>query len=289
MPIMGIDVSSADGELDFFALKHAGVKFAFVRATVGCSRSDPRFCENLRGFEKYAIPAGAFHELRAGDLIEAAREAEFFIEALEPQRERLPLFAVCRLPEIQPDRNFDGIAKLTALFCRRLSGAGFSPCVYTSAGFYRELEARSELFSGLCEEFPPLWESYPGAPGQTGGAAHPAVRQYRLAGTIEGCKGVFNLNFGWERLAEPILSSRCGLGQSFFRHALENDPDGGLLVKLADRVTGRSLKPIRSPDFPKLLTLIRWQCGLTAAETACLGSYPGSEEAVRAVYAAITG
>lgn len=290
MPLFGIDVSNANGELDFDALKRGGVRFAFVRATVG-DRTDRRFAENIEGFHRAGIPVGVYHELRADDMFTSVIEAEYFTSAIKPLKELIPLFAVCQVSEaVETNENVDAMIKTVASFCGMVVEAGFLPCIYSSRRFYGEIMGYCHSLSGVVtpERFLPLWESG-ASDGFMGCYDIFAARQYQLTGTIEGCKGVYGLDFGGEPIAELILKEKCGLGEDFVGYALEAEPSGELLIKLADRVCARRINPIRNPDYPKLATLIRWQCGLSAEETKCLLDYRYSEDALHSIYSAIVG
>ena len=46
MPIQGIDVSYWQGDIDWDAVRSAGVRFAFIKATEGGDHLDPKFLEN---------------------------------------------------------------------------------------------------------------------------------------------------------------------------------------------------------------------------------------------------
>jgi len=61
MTTLGIDVSRWQGEIDWFAVARAGVKFAAIRATVGDYYKDPMFERNWAGALAAGILVGAYH------------------------------------------------------------------------------------------------------------------------------------------------------------------------------------------------------------------------------------
>src|SRR3712207_6159580 len=49
LPIHGVDISKWQGKVDWAALRQAGTKFAFIKATEGGDHVDNRFLENWYG------------------------------------------------------------------------------------------------------------------------------------------------------------------------------------------------------------------------------------------------
>ena len=60
-PLLGVDVSRHQGEIDWARLAAAGVDFAYLKATEGGDWTDPQFARNWRGAEAAGIPRGAYH------------------------------------------------------------------------------------------------------------------------------------------------------------------------------------------------------------------------------------
>ena len=61
LPIHGIDISKWQGEIDWAALRQAGTKFAFIKATEGGDHIDGRFLENWQAARRAGVPRGAYH------------------------------------------------------------------------------------------------------------------------------------------------------------------------------------------------------------------------------------
>lgn len=60
-PIQGIDVSRWQGEIDWAAVKGAGTRFAYIKATEGGDHIDPAFLRNWEGAKRAGVPRGAYH------------------------------------------------------------------------------------------------------------------------------------------------------------------------------------------------------------------------------------
>ena len=316
MPIFGINISSRNGAADHEELKRGRVRYANVRLTIGREKIDPRAAENTAGFEKTGIPTGFIHEFGAENLVEAVAEADNFADKLSELKRKPQLFAICRISEkTDPDREAQTTAKRVMTFCDRLTRRiDVRPCVM---GSREQLEAVSEGFKKLgFEQKNAFWvidnqnDNYicSDKNREKSETFRTVGRQYREFGAIEGCKGAYELNFGYEELAELLFEAKCGgdeLCRSFIEYAggyaggyagksavestdgsaespLNNIPsDGipndGLIMKLADRVCSNRLsatpKPLRLMSYEKQLMLVRWQCGLTAAEIRAINEF----------------
>ena len=60
-PVMGVDVSRYQGNIDWPVIASQNIKFAFIKATEGSSHQDPCFAENWEEVKKTNIYSGAYH------------------------------------------------------------------------------------------------------------------------------------------------------------------------------------------------------------------------------------
>ena len=60
-PIHGIDISRWQGEIDWTAVKAAGTRFVYMKATEGGDHVDPTFRRNWEGARRAGIARGAYH------------------------------------------------------------------------------------------------------------------------------------------------------------------------------------------------------------------------------------
>lgn len=61
LPVQGIDVSNWQGDIDWAAVRGAGTKFVFIKATEGGDYLDPKFQQNWEGARRVGLPRGAYH------------------------------------------------------------------------------------------------------------------------------------------------------------------------------------------------------------------------------------
>lgn len=159
---VGIDVSEFQGEVDWYAVKAAGVEFAFIRAgyrgmTQGLLTEDSRFKQNLRDSGSAGLHRGVYFFSQAVTEHEAIAEAEFVIELLEGEELEYPIVFDWEPPvpsEEMPESSLrahgcsgEVVTKCAAAFCKRVKDGGYIPCVYFNKhqayNFY-DLEALKE-------------------------------------------------------------------------------------------------------------------------------------------------
>jgi lysozyme len=81
----GIDVSHWQGAINWQAVKNAGIRFAFAKATEGTTFVDSRFAYNLREMKRVGIVRGAYHFARPSTPLasDAAAEAGHFVRTVK--------------------------------------------------------------------------------------------------------------------------------------------------------------------------------------------------------------
>lgn len=60
-PVQGVEVTAADGEIDWTAIRAIGADFAYLRASASAFARDPRFGENLERARAAKLQVGAIH------------------------------------------------------------------------------------------------------------------------------------------------------------------------------------------------------------------------------------
>lgn len=94
--MIGIDVSFWQGDIDFQAVKEAGVEFAFIR--IGSMKKstreyflDTKFQRNIEGFKQVGIPIGAYFYSYAQNEQDAIEDANYVIKELNEAKLDLPI------------------------------------------------------------------------------------------------------------------------------------------------------------------------------------------------------
>ncbi len=94
--VLGVDVSSWQGDIDFAKVKEAGIEFAMVRVGSKWGRDkdfflDSKFERNMKGFNEVGIPVGAYFYSYAQNAKEAEEEAEWLVDKLQDYDVDLPI------------------------------------------------------------------------------------------------------------------------------------------------------------------------------------------------------
>jgi GH25 family lysozyme M1 (1,4-beta-N-acetylmuramidase) len=75
--LLGIDVSSIQGGINWASVRGCGVQWAFAKASEGVSYKDPNFARNMSGGKAAGMPMGAYHFAHAEANCPSA-EANYF-------------------------------------------------------------------------------------------------------------------------------------------------------------------------------------------------------------------
>ncbi len=134
--VRGIDVSHHQGVIDWDRLKGSGVDFAYIKASEGENRNDPRFSRNWFASEQAGILRGAYHfftQCRPGQV-----QAENFIRIVPSDPNALP--PVVDAEHMGPCRDTKPVADVAAelaIFLKTVQEHyGKRPIIYTTREFH---------------------------------------------------------------------------------------------------------------------------------------------------------
>ncbi|MBQ0005509.1 MAG: hypothetical protein KBS68_06595, partial [Clostridiales bacterium] len=144
----GIDVSYAQGDVDFKSIKKSGIDFVFIRAgfrdtSEGNLHVDERFEENIKAARKAHLAVGLYYFSQATTSKEAKEEAEALLELAKPYEIDLPLVMDYekheggRLSKIIAENNMKGemLNKIALAFTNTVEKAGYESAVYANYDF----------------------------------------------------------------------------------------------------------------------------------------------------------
>jgi lysozyme len=142
MPVQGIDVSYWQGDIDWRKVGKAGIRFAYIKATEGGDRVDPKFRRNWREAKRAGIARGAYHFMY---WCRSAREQAAWFNA------HVPRDASALPPVLDVEWNSHSptcpqripraaaIAKIKVMLEAMEAHAGKRPIIYTEPKFHREV------------------------------------------------------------------------------------------------------------------------------------------------------
>lgn len=146
--IHGIDVSKYQGRIDWEAVRSAGVKFAYIKATEGANHMDSRFAENWEGAAAAGVPRGAYHFVYwcrswREEMEWFKRNVPVDPNALPPvlDVEATPTSKTCKRTLYREE----AVAEMRAMLREMERHYGKKPIIYSTVDFYQAILDPSEL------------------------------------------------------------------------------------------------------------------------------------------------
>ena len=143
---IGLDVSRWQGDIDFKQVKEAGVEFVFIR--VGSQKGiggefyiDPKFEQNIKGFQEVGIPVGIYFYSYADSNKAAKKEAEWIIEQLKPYKIELPVVFDWENWSFYQEFNksFYNLTEMANTYLSTLEKAGYKGMLYSSKNYLEKV------------------------------------------------------------------------------------------------------------------------------------------------------
>lgn len=198
---LGVDVSDYQGNVDWTAVKNAGMDFAILRlgwrgSTQGLLHVDETFEQNFENATDAGLFVGVYFFSQAVTEAEAEAEADFVVETLNGRKVAYPVVFDWETPmpsEQIPqedlrayDMDGEEVTKIAKAFCERVKAAGYTPCVYTNKSMAYEFFDLSELSAydlwyAEYQDAPSLYYDF-------------RIWQYTDAGTVPGIEGGVDMN-----------------------------------------------------------------------------------------------
>ena len=140
----GVDIGDHNGDVDFAALKRAGVEFVMLKCGYGSDitgQDDHQFEANVRKAEQYGIPWGAWLYSYALNTSQAQSELNHILRLLKNKRPTMPVaLDVEDSDDYRKNHggwNFSNVTACTKLVLEGLAAAGYYPMIYTG---FEEIE-----------------------------------------------------------------------------------------------------------------------------------------------------
>lgn len=143
---IGIDVSSWQGDINFQAVKDAGVEFVFIR--VGSTRGigseyfvDKKFQQNIEGFNKVGIPVGIYFYSYANSKESAINDANWVLENIKGYRIDLPIAYDWESWSFFNEfhQSFYSTTRNAKAFLDTISNAGYTGVLYSSKNYLEKV------------------------------------------------------------------------------------------------------------------------------------------------------
>lgn len=195
----GIDVSKWNKEIDWPAVKNAGVDFAIIRcgyrgSSTGALVEDPYFLKNIEGATEVGIEVGLYFFTQATNEMEAVEEASMAISLAKDFQLDYPIFIDTE--GAGGNGRADGITveartAVCKAFSETVEEAGYQAGIYASKNWYEnqlEVDQLSDYAIWLAQ--------YSDTPTYDGDYH---MWQYSSKGNIDGINGNVDLNVSYLR------------------------------------------------------------------------------------------
>ncbi|WP_293868442.1 GH25 family lysozyme [uncultured Alsobacter sp.] len=208
-PIHGIDISRWQGEIDWDAVKDAGTKFVFMKATEGGDHMDPSFRKNYANARAAGLPVGAYHFVYW--CRSAQEQAQWIAQNWPRDRDQLPpvldvewnghsLTCPRKVPRDQ------ALEMIRVLMAQLEMQTGKKPIIYTDITFHED------VLSGAYEDHPFWIRSVAAEPHQRYGERKWTFWQWTTTGRVPGIRGDVDRNVfnGTEKQFYAWLNANLG-------------------------------------------------------------------------------
>lgn len=184
----GIDVSYAQGEVDWERVKAAGVEFAILRCGYGddlASQDDSRYRANADACTRLGIPFGLYLYSYATDETHAVSEAAHILRLARDYRPAYPLYYDLENQETVGQLSNTGIAQIAQTFCDQVEKAGYFVGIYADESWWnsRLTDSRFDRWAKWIAEYPTLTFKRP-----------VGMWQYTSSGQVSGINGLVDRN-----------------------------------------------------------------------------------------------
>lgn len=211
---LGIDVSKWNEEIDWQAVKEAGIEFAIIRcgyrgASSGALVIDPMYEENIKGAIEAGIPVGVYFYTQALSEVEAVEEASMVIRLIEDYDVDYPVFLDSesaggkgRADELEAEER----TQIHKAFLETISAAGYETGIYASKNWLNDQVDVTEL-----SEYKTWLAEYADVPTYD---EYYHMWQYTSKGTVDGIDTHVDLNLCYMNIDTSINHAKSAGGYS---------------------------------------------------------------------------
>ncbi|MBR5639707.1 MAG: glycoside hydrolase family 25 protein [Muribaculaceae bacterium] len=207
-PIVGIDISSHNGDIDFYKVKNDGYSFVIIKASQGIKEKktrDENFSSNYDRAKANGLKVGAYHYFEMDK--DGVSQAKNFIEAIGWRKLDLPLVIDIEDDnDSNKDIDIDITLKNLNAMIDNLQSRGFKVMIYTNGNGYKKYVKDRQLVNIS------LWLCSFKDPDEIKHIPH-HLQQYSKHGRVQGINGDVDLDVfnGNEKEWEQWLNNAAPL------------------------------------------------------------------------------
>ncbi len=198
--VLGIDVSTWQGSIDWNAVKASGVEFVIIRCGfrgygTGKIVEDNRYRENIQGAKAAGLRVGVYFYSQAINTTEAVEEASAVLELVKGYSLDYPIIIDMEDAGAASARTNgltrSELTKITVAFCETVKNSGYSAMVYANK-YWLESKLDTSQFGGYY-----IWLAH-----YTGGSVSSykgryEMWQYTSVGRVNGISGNVDMNYSY--------------------------------------------------------------------------------------------
>lgn len=192
----GIDVSKYQNQIDWTAVKNAGIQFAMIRTGFGGdpnswdSQTDPYFESNYAEAASAGLKVGAYHYSYAASITDASNEADLCLHILNGRHLDYPVAYDVEDPSLS-GLSTDTLGQIVQTFCSKLQQAGYQVLVYSNVNFYN-----AHLTSTAVSQYDTWIANYTqnSLPNFSGKYT---MWQYSSSGSVPGISGSCDMDYSY--------------------------------------------------------------------------------------------
>lgn len=194
----GIDVSYAQGDIDWKKVADSGVEFAIIRAGRGRAGSsntmkeDDYFRQNIKGAQKYGIDVGVYFYSYATSVSEAKEEARFLLDIIDGYKIQYPVILDME-EEFQAGLSTKKLTNMIEAFFEVLMEAKYFPMFYSYKSWLEE-----NLDMTILDKYA-IWLAQVGDEVTYEGGYY--IWQYSFKGKVNGIDGDVDLDYSYRDFA----------------------------------------------------------------------------------------
>ncbi len=286
----GIDVSGYQKDIDWQAVKNAGIDFAIIKiGNLDESEqdgwyTDSRFLRNVTECERLGIPYGVYVYAYGKSTWAYQNGAEHIISLLKGHHPSLPVYLDLEDDSINPGKSNitkNQLVEFSKAFCNRIAAAGYYPGIYSGASWFKSYLTDSCFTSGEWS----IWTAqywYSGSYNETledspeyPKAGEYDIWQYSSIARVNGITGYTDINYcyvDWNNVTGDGVKSFSDV-KSDTPHADDITwlGDNGIStgwIKFGGRRTFRPYNKVARADVAAFLYRLAGSPDYTAPETS---------------------
>lgn len=209
----GIDVSYAQGQIDWNKVKLTDIEFVMLRCGSGVNlpqNDDSRWQYNAAECERLGIPYGAYHYAKATNEMEARDEAQHALRLLQGRNLTYPVYydlESASIAHLTPAQ----LAANAKIFCETLQAKGYQTGIYANYSWFNS--KLTDPWFKKQTKWIARWNTYCGYTGSY------RLWQCSASGTVNGINGPVDINFMIEDVPAKVNIKKAA-SASYNKHTL---------------------------------------------------------------------